>query len=178
MEHGIPCCETANVEPQMITGDCRDICDSNYMRYVGWRINNACAAKYFSPPTVKLISQKITQLLQGVDPKGRPIVVPAQTICNIMSNVWYNFRPEIGDIYSRYIIPTNQQQSKVQNMIDQVIEIITSQVRTELGMIECNSKLTKWTTVLGTFNEHGLTQVPPIKVLHKRPNPMEFNMNY
>lgn len=63
-------------------------------------------------------------------------------------------------------------------MIDQVIEIITSQVRTELGMEENNAKLTAWTTVLGTFNAHGLTQTPPIKTRQRRPDPCLFNMNY
>jgi len=160
------------------TSVCGELCDSNYTRHVGYQENNECIRKYFAVETINMISRKITELLQGVDPKGRPIIVPNNTICNIMSTVYSNFRPETGDIYSRYIIPTNNQQSYVQNMIDQVIEIITSQVRNELGMIECNSKLTKWTTVLGTFNTHNLTSHPPIKVLQKRPNPMEFQMNY
>lgn len=178
MEYGTPCCEPTKIQPQNINGICNDIHDSNYMRYVGWRESNDCVRKYFCNATVELISRKITQLLQGVDPKGRPIIVPVATITNIMSSVWYNFKPQTGDIYTRYIIPNQQQQSDVQNMIDQVIEIITTQVRTELGMIECNSKLSAWVQVYGTFNNWGLTQTPPIKLLHKRPDPLQFNMNY
>lgn len=155
-----------------------DICDSNYFRHVGWRENNKSIRKYFSPETINIISRKITELLQGVDQKNRPIIVPKNAICNIMSTVYDNFRPETGDIYSRYNIPTRNQQSHVQNMIDQVIEIIVSQVKSEIGFQQSNAKLTKWTTVLGNFNVHGLTQTPPIKVLQKRPDPMMFNMNY
>ena len=114
----------------------------------------------------------------GVDPFNRPILVPANTICNIMSNIYISFRPETGDIYSRYIIPKNSQQSDVQNMIDQVIEVIVSQVKDDLEMRENNAKLTAWTTVLGDFNLHGLTQTPPIKTRQRRPDPCMFNMNY
>ena len=157
---------------------CSEICDDNYKRYVGFRENNACIRRYFSPNTVNTISKKVTQLLMGVHPQNRPIIVPNKTICSVMSSVYYNFRPATGDIYTRYIIPDKEQQSDVQNMIDQVIEIITSQIRNEYGIIEANSKLTIWTTVLGDFNSAGLRQHAPIKVLNKRPNPMEFNMNY
>jgi hypothetical protein len=178
MEHGIPCCETGDVSIQGATSVCGAMCDSNYYRHVGWRENNACIKEYFAPRTIQNVSRKITELLQGVNKQGRPILVPNNVICSVMSTVYENFRPQTGDIYSRYIIPTQNQQNNVQNMIDQVIEIIVSQVKTEIEMCECNSKLTKWTTVLGDFNEHGLTQTPPIKVLHKRPDPMLFNMNY
>ena len=45
-------------------------------------------------------------------------------------------------------------------------------------MEENNRKLTIWTTVYGDFNAHQLRQHAPIKVLNKRPNPMEFHMRY
>jgi hypothetical protein len=180
MEYGeqIVCNDINNVDVQQSTNVCKELCDNNYTRYVGWRENNPCIAKYFSPDTVNLISRKITQLLQGIDQKNRPILIPNSSICNIMSTVYSNFRPQTGDMYSRYIIPTDNQQSYVQNMIDQVIEIIVSQVKSELGFQQNNAKLTKWTTVLGNFNKHGLNQTPPIKVLQKRPTPMQFNMQY
>ena len=110
--------------------------------------------------------------------KNRPIIVPNNAICNMMSTVYANFRPETGDIYTRYIIPKKSAGGYVQNMIDQVIEIIVSQVKSQLGMEQCNKKLTKWTTVLGSFNLHGLNQTPKIKTLEKRPAPFQFNMNY
>lgn len=152
--------------------------DSNYFRFVGYQENNACIEDYFSPNTIRNISHKITELLQGVDPKGRPIIVPNATITSIMSNVYQSFRPETGDIYSRYIIPKKTQANHVQNMINQVIEIITSQIRNEIGILENNAKLTAWTIVYGNFNKHGLTQTPQIKTLKRRPDPMLFQMNY
>jgi hypothetical protein len=158
---------------------CGPLCDDNYIKHVGYKQSNVCIQKYFDISTVSTISNKVTELLQGVDPENRPIVVPDSTICSVMSEIYDSYRPPTGDIFSRYNIPSGiGSESYVQNMIDQVIEVITSDVRNNLGMEECNKKLTIWTTVLGDFNNDGLRSHPPIKVRNKRPAPMQFNMNY
>lgn len=158
---------------------CSQFCDDNYIKHVGYKENNSCIKKYFDASTVRTISHKVTQLLEGVDPQGRPIIVPSKTICSVMNEIYDSYRPPTGDIFSRYIVPSGtSSESYVQSMIDQVIEVITSDVRNNLGMEECNKKLSIWTTVYGDFNEHGLQQHPKIKVRNKRPNPMQFNMNY
>jgi hypothetical protein len=96
-----------------------------------------------------------------------------------MNDIYESYRPPTGDIFSRYIVPSGtSSESYVQNMIDQVIEVITSDVRNNLGMEECNKKLSIWTTVYGDFNSSGLRQHAPIKVRNKRPTPMLFQMNY
>ena len=155
------------------------LCDLNFMRYVGWEESNDCTKKFFSKETVDIISRKVTELTMGVDPQNRPIVVPTPNICGLMSEVYQAYRPPTGDIHTRYNIPSGTgPQSQVQNMIDQVIEIITNNIRYSLEMEENNRKLTIWTTVYGDFNEHGLRRHAPIKVLNKRPNSFEFHMNY
>ena len=157
----------------------KPIIDDNYIKHVGYKQNNICISEYFSENTVKIISQKVTQLLEGVDPNNRPIIVPDKTIYSVMDSIYTNYRPPTGDIYGRYNVPSgSSSESYVQNMIDQVIEVIVSDVKSNLGMEECNSKLSIWTTVLGDFNKHGLMQHPPIKIRNKRPAPMQFNMNY
>ena len=154
-------------------------CDDNFVKHVGYSENNPCIRKYFHTDTVELISHKITELLQGVDKENRPILVPDKTICSIMSEIFDSYRPPTGDIYGRYNVPSGDStESYVQNMIDQVIEIIVSDVKNNLGIEECNSKLSIWTTVYGDFNEHGLRQHPPLRIQHRRPTPMQFNMNY
>lgn len=155
--------------------------DSSYMRHVGWKEDNLCIQDYYSKETLATVSRKVTELLHGVDPENRPIIVPDHIISNVMDSVYNTYRPETSDIYARYNIPSDGQassESYVQNMIDQVIEIITSDVKNNLGMEECNSKLSVWTTVLGDFNENNLRSHPPIKLRHKRPTPMLFHMNY
>ena len=155
------------------------ICDDNYVKYVGYKQDNACINEYFNLKTVRTISNKVTELLQGVDPDNRPIIVPDKTICDMMSSIYNTYRPPTGDIYSRYIIPSGTNSDDyVQNMIDQTIEVITSDVRNNLGMDEINQNLTIWTTVYGDFNRHGLRQVPPIKIRNKHPAHFQFHMNY
>ena len=166
MEYGSMICEA-------------NLCDANYTRYVGYQETNDCIRRYYSPENVAMISKKVTELLQGVDPNNRPIIVPNKTICNIMDSVYYSFRPPTGDIYGRYNVPTGMgPEDYVQSMIDQTIEIITNTVRNEMMMEENNRKLTAWTTVYGDFNQHGLRAHPEIKILKKRPTPFQFQMHY
>lgn len=155
--------------------------DYSYTRHIAWEENNTCIQNYYSADTVKTISRKVTELLQGVDPENRPILVPDHIIANVMDSVYKTYRPETGDIYARYNIQSYAQassESYVQNMIDQTIQIITADVKNNLEMEECNSKLSIWTTVLGDFNDHGLQSHPQIKIRNKRPTPMQFFMNY
>jgi len=155
--------------------------DYSYMRHVGWQEQSSCVTEYYSKETLNTISRKVTELLQGVDPQNRPIIVPDHIISNVMDSVYNTFRPETGDIYARYNIPSSEQDSSesyVQNMIDQTIQIITADVKNNLEMEECNSKLSIWTTVLGDFNEAGLQSHPQIKIRNKRPTPFQFQMNY
>ena len=156
-----------------------EIHDSNFMRHVGYKQDNVCIKEYFSQENINFISNKITELTLGVDHMNRKIKVPDKNISSVMSAVMSSFRPPVGDIHSRYIVPSGiSPESYVQQMINQVIQIITSDIKTSLGMEEYNKTLTAWTTLLGDFNEKGLRSHAPIKIQMKRPNPMEFNMNY
>ena len=158
---------------------CGQICDNNFMKYVGYTENNGCIKEYFSPETTKLISKKVTELTLGIDHKNRPILVPDKVICSVMSNIQDNYRPETGDIYSRYNIPSGGVLNMVQRMIDLTIEVIVNDIRVNLGMDECNRKLSIWTTVLGDFNKHGLRQHSKITgIRHKKPMSMSFFQNY
>ena len=158
---------------------CNEDIDYGNIKYALYQNNRECSKRFFSDETVRLISRKVTELTMGVDPQNRPIVVPDKNIIHVMNAIYDNFRPAVGDIHSRYIVPTgNTSQDEIVNMIDQVIEVITSNIRTSLEMEEHNRSLTAWTTVLGDFNQHGLRSHPQIKIRKRRPAPMQFNMNY
>lgn len=150
-----------------------------FTKYVGFQDTNSCIEKYYSKETVKTISSKISELLQGVHPENKRIIVPNETIYNIMDNIYYSYRPMTGDIYSRYNVPNGTTtESYVQDMIDQVIEVIVSQIKIDYETEANNAKLSVWTTVLGEFNDHQLRSHPVIKLRNRRPAPMQFNMNY
>jgi hypothetical protein len=157
--------------------DCFE-CDDNFLKHVGYSQNNPCIKKYFSADTVKIISHKVSELLEGVDPENRKIIVPDRNICSVMDSIFASYRPPTGDIQTRYNIPTDETESYVQSMISQTIEVITSDVRVNMGMDNTNSKLSIYSTVLGDFNTQGLRQHAPIKVRNKKPNSFEFHMHY
>lgn len=151
--------------------------DENYMKYVGYSEDNDCIKYYFSEYVVHMISKRVTLLLHGVLDKD--IIVPDETIYHIMSVVYETRVSRPGDIFSRYIIPQGTVTNVVQEMIDRVIEIITSQIRNEYDMLKCNQQLSIWdATLLGDFNKYGLRQYPPIKLCNKHPAYFQFNMNY
>lgn len=156
---------------------CGEPCNDKFIQHVGYS-ESPCIKKLFSKENLKQMSCKITELLMGVDPQNRPIVVPDKTICSVLSAVYDNFRQETGDIHSRYIVPKSAPVNYNQTMIDETINVITADVKVNLGMQECNSKLSIWTTVLGSHNAHGLQRHSKIKLREKRPAPMLFNLNY
>jgi hypothetical protein len=160
--------------------DCNALenCDFNYLRHVGWSEDNECIKKFYSKPTIKLISKKVSELTKGVDPLNRTIVVPDYRICEVMDGVRQGYRPTVGDIFTRYIIPNNEQADVLQSLIDQTIEIIVSNIKNSLGMEQENSKLSAWVQVYGDFNPHNLRQHSIIKTRERRPATMQFHMNY
>jgi hypothetical protein len=153
-------------------------CDFNYLRHVGYSEHPTGFYKFFSKDTVALISKKITQLTKGVDKLNRDIIVPDQRICEVMDGVYQQFRPSTGDIYTRYVIDSEEQNSMTQNLIDQTIEVIFSNIVNQLGIEEANSKLSAWVQVYGDFNVEGLRAHSEIKIREKRPISMEFHMRY
>ena len=161
-----------------INEECISVRNDAFYRNVGYK-ENYDEHQLFDERTVSIISKKITELLMGVDPENRPILVPNKRILQVLDSVNSNFRPQTGDIYARYNIFDGQNTpSYIQQIIDQTIEIIISDVRNNLETEENNRKLTVWTTVLGDFNAQQLRGHDIIKIRERRPNPMQFNMNY
>lgn len=151
--------------------------DLNYERLAGWAEGDV-EKSFFNMGVVRLISKKVSELTKGVDQNNRTIVVPDERIAEVMNGVYVKYEAPIGDIYSRFIIPTTEQQDMVINLIDQTIEIIVNNIVNQLGMEQQNNTLSAWVQVYGDFNTSGLRQHPPIKVRQKRPSTMQFNMNY
>jgi hypothetical protein len=165
---------------EFISYDPENKINDNYTRYVGYQdTSDQLSLRFFSEQNVKTISDKLTQLLKGVDPLNRDIIIPDESIKNIMDSVYNSFRPQTGDIFSRYIIPNNiTEDDYVQSFIDQTIEIIFSDVKNNLAMDQYNKSLSAWVQVYGDFNDNNLRAHPVIKILNKHPVHMQFNMNY
>lgn len=147
--------------------------NSQYIAHVGFKNTNVQG--FFSTQTVGFIQAKITELLRYLYPPG--IIVPHDKIINVMNAVYQDFPPTTGDIFTRYIIPSFENDNYIDKMINQVIQIITSDIKTNLLTEQQNKKLDIYATVLGDFNPWGLRQYSTIKLRNKRPE-FSINMNY
>ncbi len=152
------------------------ISDLKLIRNVGYT-QPLAISNWFSDENVDSISKKITELTFGVI-ENRPIIVPKTNITTVMSEVYSNYKYPIGDMYSRYTIPSDLPNSIFTDLTNQVIEIFVSNIRTQYGMEQANSELSIWTTVLGDFNQHNLRSHPPLKIRNKKVRSMFFFENY
>lgn len=150
-------------------------------QYVGWFTVadwNPLVQRLFTKTTVRVIQQKTSDYLLGVEPNGKKIVPTERVVIASLYGVFKNFHPTTGDIYGKYTVVDQTQRDDYSYIVDQTISLLVQGIRDDIGMAEQNQKLTIWTTVLGDFNEHGLRQYPPIKINNKRPDPMLFHMRY
>lgn len=167
--------------------------NDNFMRFVGYSYPNThghglvpgpCIGNpigsMFDDATIANVGAEIARLLKGAGPDGRDVVVPKEQIANVMSQIYVNYRPGIGDIYTLYNIPPAEPVDYVKDVIRQTISTIVETVRTDYGMRQQNESLSVWTTVLGNFNEHGLRSHAPIKIRRRGVIKAAgvFNMNY
>ena len=158
--------------------------DENNLRYIGWEYTGGKSDDMkilFSEDVFKKVSQIITQLLEGVHPDGKKIVVSNRVIGHMLSSTYDDddFGHVNGNIYTKYIIPDNiENYNHLRRVIEKSINTITDYIRNEYEMSQNNKKLTIWTTVLGDFNEHGLRAHAPIRTRERKAQSMAFNMNY
>ena len=156
--------------------------DINNMRYIGWEhtSDQDLTNFLFSQNNINSISKKVTELLEGVDPDGKTIIVTDKVITGVLSNILANdsYATQVGDIYSRYTIPRKNTECVATTIINKTIETIVSSIKTETQMEQYNESLSIWNSVLGEQNELGLMPTPKIKLREKHPHFMAFNMNY
>lgn len=147
-------------------------------QHIGWDPNESYAT-LFNRENVLAYQKRITELLQGVEPSNRPIIVPVETIVNVLYQCYMSNKPRTGDIYSRYIQAENVfERDDLTEIVNRAINIIVTHIQTDYGMRQCNNKLTVWNSVLGDFNREGLRGHDIIKVRKRGPERMQFHMNY
>lgn len=150
--------------------------NDNFNRYV---LYDATVTPFqhelFSDSNMQKIGDKVSELMACL---GRPVILTKKTIGSALSNVFFNYRPQLGDMYTIFNIPAEKDRNDLQTINEQAIELIYNQLKTEYEIEENNKKLTVWTSLLGDFNEHGLRQYTTLRINNKNINKMRFNMNY
>lgn len=153
----------------------------NHMRHVGYTESNRNIQALFSEKNIDYISKRVTDLTRNVDCHGRPIIVPKKNICSVLDDLYQGYRPSVGDIFTRYSIPTDSPIDMIGDLTNQAIQVIVNDITVNIGMEQQNAQLNIWdATLLGDFNAKGLRQHAPIKTLNKRTNGrgMVSFMNY
>jgi hypothetical protein len=156
--------------------------DMSYMSYVGWRqTSSGCKPLDFlySSTNLNNIQNILKKLLKDIHPEGKSIVVKHEQIAQVLSNIYENqTKQNIGDIYSRYIIPQDKERNDIESINKQTIQAIYNLLKTQFEVESNNKKLTIWNSLYGDFNEQGLRAHPPIKIRKKHAQYMAFNMKY
>lgn len=159
--------------------------DTNFLgngQYVGYlqNVQNNNNYRFMMDDTrLHILQQKITEILEGVEPDGRSIVVPLDTIRSVVYQCYQAYIPNIGNIYTTFIQENETlKRNDVRDIYDQAVNIITSYIKAYY-MHESNArKLTIWDSVLGSFNKQGIRAHQPIKVNNRRPSTLQINMRY
>jgi len=151
--------------------------DYNILKHVGWQEleNTNPYTLLFSQQNVNNLSKAITTYLWPL--KNLAIIVPDTAIREIITSVWNTEKGgQISGIYTQATFDIERTPFKRINEI--VIQTITSQIKNEYQMAECNNSMDIWNQLYGDFNKAGLRAHPKIKLREKHPQLMMFNMNY
>lgn len=152
--------------------------DNHYLANIGWEKINSTNVGYklfFSKENMDRISNEVSKKLFA---EGHYIVVTPEVIGGVMSDVLRKHTPQVGDMYTRYIIPDDQPRNDISNLNNRVVNIIVSTIINEEDARKWNESLNIWDTVYGDFNRKGLRAHSTIR---KRDNDYmkgQFNLNY
>lgn len=147
----------------------------NELRHVGWG-NEACSlyTVFFTRQVMSDISCRVTKRLENVREDGRSIVVTDDVILNVMDSVYTNRSGGATNIHSRFIL----KQNPIEDLVCQAVNAIVDTVSAETIQEATNSKLTKWTTLYGEHNAHGLRSHSGIKLNNNSFHGASDHMNY
>ena len=128
--------------------------------------------------TIDIIKKKVMKKLNDEFPiETKYLNIPEDLIETVVINTTQSYiSKRIGSIYSKEIQQDiyNRDQAILNTSILTIYNYYVSQIRQDL----CHKNLSIWNSVLGESNQHGLLPHPKIKLNNKRPNSMQFRMNY
>jgi len=149
---------------------------------------NESYGNLFCRETFEYIRQQVMQ--QTYRLLKVPYSVPHERIAEVMETVWLNFRPNTGDIHTRYNInndpilgiPWGNSINGIKyinysaDIIKQTVTIIVTDIVTTQDIKENNQRYSVWDTLSG-INRYGMVHHPSIKLNERRPA-LTFNMNF
>jgi hypothetical protein len=147
----------------------------NYGRYVGVEQKSIYDGLY-NDKIICNIQQFLAEKLRTFEKQKRRVIIDKEIIISVMQNIISSRIPDVGNIYTHYTIPNEQ--DDISDIINRTIQILYSDLKNEMEMEQNNAKLSVWSTLYGDFNKQGLRAHAPIKIRKNKPQSMLFNMNY
>lgn len=145
--------------------------------YVGWGDPQQLGYKaLFSELNIRNVQKEVNRQCMNLINKN--IWVVPEQIVNMLSSVLRNNSPMIGDIFTRFVIPSEVPRNDFLVINSRAINIMVSQIVEEERMTAYNESLTIWTTNYGDFNKHGLRRHDIIKTRQKDVQRGQFHMRY
>ena len=132
----------------------------------------------FNETMVRTVSSIITEVLKR---NGYNVIVPDDKIIHVMTEVYKNQYPAVGDMYTMFIMDGvgGRQRNDINMILEKTIEIITSQIINEFDMARQNQSFSVWNQViLGEGNPLGIRAFPPIKLNKKTYDRNLIHMKY
>lgn len=125
------------------------------------------------PELVKIVSDQVYNYF--IEKYNKEIIVPFHSVDGVLRTVFENRTVVVGNPFTRYIVPPDDNRDSI---IHQSIQIIVSQIETEMLIQKKNETLSVWNAQLGHQNPHGLLAHSHIKLNQKRPPLSIINMRY
>lgn len=137
-------------------------------RFVGYKMSNE-ERDLFSPQSIERIAAKASGMF-----KENRVHFKQDVVRNLLEKNYYDYKPPTTDIYSKYLIKPFTQDSKVDRVVEQTVQMLVSEAQTQiLGAQYVNSLDIN---VLKFADD--LAAVPQVKLRLKRPQTMAFFQNY
>lgn len=151
-----------------------------YMKYIGWdaimQIDNI--RELWSEEHLLTIQKIVAEKSRQYHPENRPILVSLDNIGSVLFQCYQSNNPNVGDIYSRFIMDnTELQRQDITQIIQRTINVILHHINALYTTRQCNEKLTIWNSLYGDFNNVGLRSHSNIKI-RKNKIPFQFHMRY
>ncbi len=126
---------------------------------------------------IRAISTEITTRTLSLDFMHRKIIVPDNKIIPVLRFVSENYRPDVADMgTSKNPLAYNKKQNYYDEIFNEVVDIIVKDIETSLRNEYVQDHVYTHTNKLSL--PPGTAPISGIKLKHKRPTPMMFNMKY
>lgn len=149
---------------------------TDLQRHYGWEMTETKYYKSLFSQENLLNIQSLVRFILNKD-INKDIKVTLDVIHSVLYECFTTHRPEIGDPFTNLRIGSREERNDFRDLNDRTVSIIVSHIKNEYLTIQQNSKLSKWTTVLGSHNSAGLQSYSNSSIkLKRRRLPLQFHM--